>query len=81
MTDRLSALGLLRFDVFTEAFTSPPGVPKTLAPRTVNIAGTGQCFAWTPRKQDDSRRRDPRLNRAAVCCAEWDQKRELLSRR
>jgi anaerobic selenocysteine-containing dehydrogenase/ferredoxin len=48
MTDRLIALGLPRFDIFTEVFTSPPEVPKTLAPRTVHIAGTGRSFAWTP---------------------------------
>jgi len=37
-----------RFDIFAEAFTSPPAVPSTLAPRTIHVAGTGRSFGWTP---------------------------------
>jgi anaerobic selenocysteine-containing dehydrogenase/ferredoxin-NADP reductase len=48
MTERLVELGLPRFDIFEEAFTSPPEVPSTLAPRTIHVAGTGRSFVWTP---------------------------------
>lgn len=37
MTARLIERGVLRFDVFSEAFTSPPVVPRTLKPQTVHI--------------------------------------------
>ncbi len=48
MTEALSALGLHRFDIFAEAFADPPAVPATLAPQTIQIAGTGDSFAWSP---------------------------------
>jgi len=48
LTDRLADLGVPRFDIFAEAFTSPPAVPSTLAPRTIHVAGTGRSFGWTP---------------------------------
>ena len=48
MTAQLIARGLPRFDIFTEAFASPPTVPKTLTPQTVRIAGSDKSFVWTP---------------------------------
>jgi len=48
MTERLVERGIPRFDVFTEAFVSPPVVPRTLKPQTVHLAGSGQSFVWTP---------------------------------
>lgn len=48
MTAQLIARGLPRFDIFTEAFASPPAVPKTLTPQTVRIAGSDKSFVWAP---------------------------------
>jgi anaerobic selenocysteine-containing dehydrogenase/ferredoxin-NADP reductase len=48
MTARLVERGMPRFDVFTEAFASPPIVPRTLKPQTVHIAGTDSSFIWSP---------------------------------
>ncbi len=48
MTERLVERGMPRFDVFTEAFASPPIVPRTLQPQTVHVAGTDKSFIWSP---------------------------------
>ncbi|WP_258719575.1 molybdopterin-dependent oxidoreductase [Bradyrhizobium sp. PRIMUS42] len=48
MIARLIERGVPRFDVFSEAFTSPPVVPRTLKPQTVHIADSGKSFTWTP---------------------------------
>jgi ferredoxin-NADP reductase len=48
MTTRLVERGVPRFDIFTEAFASPPIVPRTLEPQTVHIAGCDQSFVWSP---------------------------------
>ena len=48
MTARLIERGVPRFDIFTEAFTSPPVVPRTLKPQTVHIADSDRSFTWTP---------------------------------
>ncbi|WP_298255805.1 molybdopterin-dependent oxidoreductase [Bradyrhizobium sp.] len=48
LTAQLIARGVPRFDIFTEAFASPPTVPKTLMPQTVHIAGSDKSFVWAP---------------------------------
>ncbi|MGY4504060.1 anaerobic selenocysteine-containing dehydrogenase/ferredoxin-NADP reductase [Bradyrhizobium sp. GM24.11] len=48
MTTRLVEHGVPRFDIFTEAFASPPIVPRTLKPQTVHIADSDRSFTWTP---------------------------------
>lgn len=48
MTARLIERGVPRFDIFTEAFTSPPIVPRTLKAQTVRIADSDRSFTWTP---------------------------------
>jgi anaerobic selenocysteine-containing dehydrogenase/ferredoxin-NADP reductase len=48
MTTRLVERGVPRFDIFTEAFASPPVVPRTLKPQTVHIAESNRSFTWTP---------------------------------
>jgi anaerobic selenocysteine-containing dehydrogenase/ferredoxin-NADP reductase len=48
MTAQLIARGMLSFDIFGEAFASPPVVPPTLTPQTVHIAGSDKSFVWTP---------------------------------
>lgn len=48
MTARLVERGMPRFDVFAEAFVSPPIVPPTLKPQTVHVAGSDQSFVWSP---------------------------------
>lgn len=48
MTVRLVERGVPRFDIFTEAFTSPPIVPRTLKAQTVHIADSDRSFTWTP---------------------------------
>jgi anaerobic selenocysteine-containing dehydrogenase/ferredoxin-NADP reductase len=48
MTARLVERGMPRFDIFSEAFASPPIVPQTLEPQTVHIAGSDQSFVWSP---------------------------------
>ena len=48
MTARLVERGMPRFDIFAEAFASPPIVPRTLEPQTVHIAGSDQSFVWSP---------------------------------
>ncbi|MBR0779825.1 molybdopterin-dependent oxidoreductase [Bradyrhizobium iriomotense] len=48
MTERLVERGLPRFDIFAEAFASPPEVPATLAPQTVHLAGSDTSFVWSP---------------------------------
>ncbi|HVX78560.1 MAG TPA: molybdopterin-dependent oxidoreductase [Bradyrhizobium sp.] len=48
MTERLVERGLPRFDVFTEAFASPPVVPPSLKPQTVHLAGSDRSFVWSP---------------------------------
>ena len=48
MTQGLTARGIPRFDIFAEAFATPPDVPDHLAPQTVRIAGSGQSFVWAP---------------------------------
>lgn len=48
MTTRLVEQGAPRFDIFTEAFASPPVVPRTLKPQTVHIADSDRSFTWTP---------------------------------
>jgi anaerobic selenocysteine-containing dehydrogenase/ferredoxin-NADP reductase len=48
MTARLIERGLPHFDVFSEAFASPPMVPRTLAPQTVHLAGSDKSFVWSP---------------------------------
>lgn len=48
MIDGLIARGMPRFDIFAEAFATPPIVPTTLEPRTVHLAGTGESFVWSP---------------------------------
>jgi ferredoxin len=48
MTARLVERGMPRFDIFAEAFASPPIVPRTLEPQTVHIAGSNQSFVWSP---------------------------------
>lgn len=47
-TARLVERGMPRFDIFSEAFASPPVVPPTLHPQTVHIAGSDQSFVWSP---------------------------------
>lgn len=48
MTARLVERGVPRFDIFMEAFTSPPIVPRTLKAQTVHIADSDRSFIWTP---------------------------------
>lgn len=48
MTARLVERGIPRFDIFTEAFASPPIVPRTLRAQTVHIADSDDSFTWTP---------------------------------
>ena len=48
MTARLVERGMPRFDIFAEAFVSPPVVPPTLTSQTVHIAGSDKSFVWTP---------------------------------
>jgi anaerobic selenocysteine-containing dehydrogenase/ferredoxin-NADP reductase len=48
LTTRLVERGVPRFDIFTEAFASPPPVPLTLTPQTVHIADSKKSFTWTP---------------------------------
>jgi anaerobic selenocysteine-containing dehydrogenase/ferredoxin-NADP reductase len=48
MTAQLIARGMPRFDIFAEAFASPPAVPKTLTPQTIHIAGSDKSFVWAP---------------------------------
>ncbi|MGL3110307.1 flavin reductase family protein [Bradyrhizobium sp. BR 1432] len=48
LTTRLVERGVPRFDIFTEAFASPPPVPRTLKPQTVHIADSKKSFTWTP---------------------------------
>ncbi|MDI4232111.1 molybdopterin-dependent oxidoreductase [Bradyrhizobium sp. Arg237L] len=48
MTARLVERGMPRFDVFAEAFASPPIVPQTLKPQTVHVVGTDKSFIWSP---------------------------------
>ncbi|MGH6884678.1 MAG: molybdopterin-dependent oxidoreductase, partial [Geminicoccales bacterium] len=48
MTGGLVERGMPRFDIFTEAFASPPEVPPTLAPQTIHIAGSDASFVWSP---------------------------------
>jgi anaerobic selenocysteine-containing dehydrogenase/ferredoxin-NADP reductase len=48
MTTQLIARGMPRFDVFKEAFASPPTVPKTLTSQIVHIAGSEKSFVWAP---------------------------------
>jgi ferredoxin-NADP reductase len=48
MTARLVERGMPRFDIFAEAFASPPIVPRTLESQTVHIAGSDQSFVWSP---------------------------------
>jgi anaerobic selenocysteine-containing dehydrogenase/ferredoxin-NADP reductase len=48
MIARLVERGMPRFDIFTEAFVSPPIVPQTLEPQTVHIAGSDTSFVWSP---------------------------------
>ncbi len=47
MTERLIALGMPRFDIFSEAFTSPPPVPAQLLPQTIHVIGA-KSFVWSP---------------------------------
>lgn len=48
MIDGLTARGMPRFDIFAEAFATPPEVPMTLKPQTVHLAGSGESFVWSP---------------------------------
>jgi ferredoxin-NADP reductase len=48
MTARLVERGLPRFDIFAEAFASPPEVPTTLEPQTIHLAGSDKSFVWSP---------------------------------
>jgi ferredoxin-NADP reductase len=48
MTARLIERGVPHFDIFAEAFTSPPIVPRTLKAQTVHIADGDRSFTWTP---------------------------------
>ncbi|MCP3465778.1 molybdopterin-dependent oxidoreductase [Bradyrhizobium sp. CCGUVB23] len=48
MATRLIERGVPSFDIFTEAFASPPNVPRTLKPQTVHIADGDRSFTWTP---------------------------------
>jgi ferredoxin-NADP reductase len=48
MTARLVDSGIPRFDIFAEAFASPPEVPSTLKPQTVHLAGSDKSFVWSP---------------------------------
>ncbi|WP_454625247.1 molybdopterin-dependent oxidoreductase [Bradyrhizobium cenepequi] len=48
MTARLVERDMPHFDVFTEAFASPPTVPQTLKPQTVHVVGTDKSFTWSP---------------------------------
>lgn len=47
-TEGLVARGMPRFDIFAEAFATPPEVPASLVPQTVRIAGSDQSFVWAP---------------------------------
>jgi ferredoxin-NADP reductase len=48
MTAQLVERGMPRFDIFTEAFASPPVVPPTLTSQTIHIAGSDRSFLWAP---------------------------------
>ncbi|MGY8630987.1 molybdopterin-dependent oxidoreductase [Bradyrhizobium sp. 14AA] len=48
LTTRLIERGVPRFDIFTEAFASPPIVPRTLKPQTIHIADSDKSFTWAP---------------------------------
>jgi anaerobic selenocysteine-containing dehydrogenase/ferredoxin-NADP reductase len=48
MTARLVERGMPRFDIFVEAFASPPVVPPTLTSQTIHIAGSDKSFTWAP---------------------------------
>ena len=48
MTGGLIERGMPRFDIFAEAFASPPDVPPMLAPQTIRIAGSDASFVWSP---------------------------------
>ncbi|MGY4623352.1 molybdopterin dinucleotide binding domain-containing protein [Bradyrhizobium sp. USDA 4486] len=48
MTARLIDRGVPRYDVFSEAFASPPVVPRTLKSQTVHIVDRDRSFTWTP---------------------------------
>lgn len=48
LTARLVERGMPRFDIFAEAFASPPEVPSTLKPQTVHVAGSDRSFTWSP---------------------------------
>ncbi|WBL82491.1 molybdopterin-dependent oxidoreductase [Bradyrhizobium xenonodulans] len=48
MTARLVERGIPQFDIFAEAFASPPEVPATLEPQTIHLAGSDKSFVWSP---------------------------------
>jgi anaerobic selenocysteine-containing dehydrogenase/ferredoxin-NADP reductase len=48
MTARLVERGIPQFDIFAEAFASPPEIPTTLEPQTIHIAGSDKSFVWSP---------------------------------
>jgi ferredoxin-NADP reductase len=48
MTAQLIERGVPRFDIFVEAFVSPPIVPPSLTSQTIHIAGSDRSFVWAP---------------------------------
>ena len=48
MTAQLIERGMPRFDIFAEAFVSPPVVPPSLTSQTIHIAGSDRSFVWAP---------------------------------
>jgi anaerobic selenocysteine-containing dehydrogenase/ferredoxin-NADP reductase len=48
MTGQLVERRMPRFDIFAEAFASPPVVPASLTSQTIHIAGSNRSFVWAP---------------------------------
>ncbi|MCQ1774352.1 molybdopterin-dependent oxidoreductase [Neorhizobium galegae] len=46
MIARLVEMGIPRFDIFAESFSSATSVPPKLEPQTVTIAGSDRSFSW-----------------------------------
>jgi ferredoxin-NADP reductase len=41
-------LGINKFDIYSEAFSTPKAMPSNLVPRGIVLAGSGEKFEWTP---------------------------------
>ena len=48
VTATLTARGVPKFDIISEAFQAAVEVPATLEPRTVHLTESDTSFTWTP---------------------------------